>query len=145
MPSTTGTRLDRISIEVAAWDGLPHVGGKIRAPIQVCCAEWCRKIKPKFVDFVPMPFQLGFPEAKGHFDPNKSASLGFYLSAPFAAAPLYGYPKIKPKSTFDRKTGQTRCPWYSDGHDHKVGISDRRPFSGPRGIRLYGPRTTDFA
>ncbi len=40
----------------------------------------------------PPPFLMGFPEAGGSFDPNNHQLLVFLISAPFGAAPFYGYP-----------------------------------------------------
>jgi hypothetical protein len=34
---------------------------------------------------------MGFPEAEGRSDPKTSTKLGLFLSAPFGAAPCYGY------------------------------------------------------
>ncbi len=40
----------------------------------------------------PPPFLMGSPQAGKRFDTKKLSTVGFYLSAPFGAAPFYGYP-----------------------------------------------------
>ena len=51
----------------------------------------------KFIGFGAMEsfaptFPDGFPGGRRPFRPPKSTNLGFYLSAPFGAAPFYGSP-----------------------------------------------------
>ncbi len=42
----------------------------------------------------PPTFPDGFPRGRKPLRPRKSINLGFYLSAPFGAAPFYGYPMV---------------------------------------------------